>query len=261
MNLADPAIHITRWGDRGPVVVLVHGSAQGSEVGGDRHFSAQARLAGRGWRVVVPDRPGHGRSPAPGRPDDAEADGRWVADLLGEGAHLVGHSFGACVALAAATMRPLAVRSLTLIEPSMRPLSMDDPHVRQHVERQKEIFAGTASPAELAIQFAKHTGIPAGLTGGSGPDALARKGLGVQGLKMPSAAMLRDGLALVARSGIPLLVVSGGWNRAFEANADAVARLGGGRRIVIRSEHHFTQLEADAFNDVLAEFMSGADSR
>ena len=76
----DTALHTTQWGDAGPLVVMVHGSAQGSEVGGDRHFSRQAALVG-GWRVVVPDRPGHGRSPSPGRPDDAEADGKLVAEL------------------------------------------------------------------------------------------------------------------------------------------------------------------------------------
>ncbi|MEJ0006720.1 MAG: alpha/beta fold hydrolase [Steroidobacteraceae bacterium] len=95
------------------------GSAQGGRLGGEHHFSAQQRLAQRGWQVIAPDRPGHGRSAAPGRPDDAEADGAWVADLLDGGSHLVGHSFGGCVVLAAAASRPLAVRSLTLIEPGI----------------------------------------------------------------------------------------------------------------------------------------------
>ena len=62
------AIHITRWGHAGPRVILVHGGAQGSEVGGERNFSAQRALADRRWQLVVPDRPGHGRSPDPGRP-------------------------------------------------------------------------------------------------------------------------------------------------------------------------------------------------
>jgi pimeloyl-ACP methyl ester carboxylesterase len=43
-------------------VISVHGGAQGS------NFSAQRALADRGWQLVVPDRPGHGRSPDPGRP-------------------------------------------------------------------------------------------------------------------------------------------------------------------------------------------------
>ena len=120
----DSAIHVIRWGSTGPRVVTVHGSAQGSEVGGDKHFSRQAELAHQGLQIVVPDRPGHGRSPDPGRPDDAEADGAWVADMLNDGAHLVGHSFGGCVALAAAARRPEAVLSLTLIEPAVLALAM-----------------------------------------------------------------------------------------------------------------------------------------
>ena len=117
-------LNITRWGDAGPRVVMVHGSAQGSRVGGARHFSKQAALKDRGWQIVVPDRPGHGLSRAPGRPDDAELDGEWVAEMLEGGAHLVGHSFGGAVALAAAARRPEAVYSLTLIEPAMQALSL-----------------------------------------------------------------------------------------------------------------------------------------
>ena len=80
-------VHITRWGNSGPLTVMIHGAAQGSSVGGDRHFAAQAAVAQHGWQIVVPDRPGHGRSADPGRPDDAEADGEWIAELLGDGAH------------------------------------------------------------------------------------------------------------------------------------------------------------------------------
>ena len=45
--------------------------------------------------------------------------------FLGDGAHLVGHSFGGCVALAATSRRPTAVKSLTLIEPGMQALAID----------------------------------------------------------------------------------------------------------------------------------------
>ena len=118
-------VHLTRWGDTGTKLVLIHGGVQGTKQSGAAHFSAQERLAERGYELLVPDRPGHGRSPAPNRPDDAEADGEWVAELLGDGAHLVGHSFGGCVALAATSRRPAAVKSLTLIEPGMQALAID----------------------------------------------------------------------------------------------------------------------------------------
>jgi pimeloyl-ACP methyl ester carboxylesterase len=70
-------IYITRWGS-GPPVVMVHGSAQGGPAGGAEQFGAQRPLVDHGWELVLPDRPGHGRSPSRG-PEDLELDAVWVA--------------------------------------------------------------------------------------------------------------------------------------------------------------------------------------
>lgn len=161
--MPNPVIHLTQWSRAGtsdPDVLMVHGSAQGSEVGGDRHFHAQSRLAVRGWKITVPDRPGHGRSPAPGRPDDADADGLWVAELLGGGAHVVGHSFGGCVALAAAASRPASVRSLTLIEPGMQMLAGGDLRVQEFIKKMIGVLSTSPSAADVATNFMKLVGIP-----------------------------------------------------------------------------------------------------
>lgn len=251
---------ITRWGQLGPRVVMVHGSAQGSEVGGDRHFSAQERLASRGWRVIVPDRPGHGRSPSPGRPDDAEADGAWVAELLADGAHLVGHSFGGCVALAAAAKRPSAVHSLTLIEPAMQKLATSDPRARRLGLRMLLVIAFSWSAASRAKRFAKLVGVPPEIRGASSPEELERMGKALSRMKIPSKDTLQRELSDIQRAEIPLLVVTGGWNPAFEATADRVASVGNGRRIVIKSEHHFPHKVSDEFNQVLAAFMEESDA-
>ena len=40
---------------------------------GGRHFARQESLAFRGWQIVVPDRPGHGLSPAPSSPNGTAA--------------------------------------------------------------------------------------------------------------------------------------------------------------------------------------------
>jgi pimeloyl-ACP methyl ester carboxylesterase len=239
----------------------VHGSAQGSEVGGDRHFSAQERLASRGGQLIVPDRPGHGRSPAPGRPDDAEADGEWVADLLGAGAHLVGHSFGGCVALAAVARRPSAVHSLTLIEPAMQKLATSDPRVRRLVLRMVMVLAFSWSAASRAKRFAKLVGVPPEIRGGASPEELERMGKSLSRMKIPSKETLQRQLSDIERAEIPLLVVTGGWNPAFEATADRVASVGNGRRTVIKSDHHLPQLVSDEFNQVLVTFMEESDAR
>lgn len=68
-------------------------------------------------RMIAPDLPGHGRSgPWPdGDPHDAAFAA--MAPFLEDGLHLVGHSFGATVALRLALRAPGRVAALTLIEP------------------------------------------------------------------------------------------------------------------------------------------------
>ena len=254
----DPAsIHVAHWGDAGPRVVLVHGGAQGTPVGGERNFANQRVLAERGWRLIVPDRPGHGRSPDPGRPDDAEADGAWIADLLEDGAHLVGHSFGGCCALSAAARRPSAVRSLTLVEPAMHVLARSDPRVMRFLLKMGTTLVFSTSAAGRARRLMKLLGIPPELTGRD-DDELARLGRAVTRVRLPSKATLERELGAIAQVGIPLLVVTGGWSPAFEASSDRVAATGKGRRAVVRSEHHFPQWMADAFNPVLEDFLDEA---
>ncbi|WP_077037300.1 alpha/beta fold hydrolase [Pelomonas sp. KK5] len=248
---------VTRWGSEdAPRVVLVHGSAQGSEVGGDKHFAAQRKLAARGWQLLVPDRPGHGRSPDPGRPDDADADGALVAGLLGEGAHLVGHSFGACVALAAAAQRPEAVRSLTIIEPAMAAMAIGKPGVLPFVLRMVGILLFSLSPQSRIRRFVRLVNIPPEIRGGSSPEELQRMGVAIRKLKLPSKPELLRQWEIVRRAGIPVWVVSGGWCPAFEAISDEAAAQAGGRRTVIPSPHHFPQQVSEQFNNELAVFMA-----
>jgi pimeloyl-ACP methyl ester carboxylesterase len=254
-------MHVTGWGTRGPRVVMVHGGAQGSRLGGDRHFARQQALADRGWQVVVPDRPGHGRSADPGRPDDARADGALVTGLLERGAHLVGHSYGGCVALAAAASRPDVVRSLTLIEPAMVGLATDVPVVRRFLVQIVTTLFLSFSPTARIRRFVRLVNIPPEIRGGSGsdPEELKRMGRAIRRLKPPSKRNLQRQIAAVRQAGIPVLVVSGGWSPAFEAVSDRVAELAGGRRRVIASPHHFPQHVSDEFNETLVAFMEESD--
>jgi pimeloyl-ACP methyl ester carboxylesterase len=260
--MIDPTIHITRWGDAGSKIVLIHGGAQGNPYfGGDRHFPLQQRLGERGYQVIVPDRPGHGRSPYPGRPDDAEADGTWVAELLGDGVHLVGHSFGACVALAAAAMKPASVRSLTMIEPAMPKLAMNNPRVMKFGLSLMMATVFSASTESRTHKFSRIVGIPPELRGIGGAAEAKKVGEALKVLKLPSKAQLTGWLEVVKKAQIPLLVVSGGWNPAFEALSDTVAKIGGGRRLVIRSTHHFPQSISDEFNQTIAGIVASAEAK
>src|SRR2546423_7454781 len=103
-------VHVRTIGS-GPRVVLVHGS-----VGNGRStWEAQLALADR-FTLVIPDRPGSPPNP-PVERVDFEEQAPLVAELLGDGAHLVGHSYGGVISLYAAGLRPEAVRSLVVIEP------------------------------------------------------------------------------------------------------------------------------------------------
>src|SRR5262245_51800414 len=89
-------LHVEEWGDGTPVV-LVHGSlAIGAE-----EWATQAPLAEEGFRLVVFDRRGYGNN-ANSKGEDFLADATDIAALLGDGAHLVGHSYGGLGAMLAA---------------------------------------------------------------------------------------------------------------------------------------------------------------
>ena len=254
-------IYLTKWGNSNRRVVLVHGSAQGSEVGGDKHFAKQIDLAEHGWELVVPDRPGHGRTAAPGRPDDAALDGAWVAELLGDGAHLVGHSFGGAVALAAAARRPGAVRSLTLIEPALQKFALADPDVRKFGLKAMLTLALPMTAAMRARRFALLVRIPEEIRGGSSPAELRQMGRGLKALRLPSGGEIAAQLAVARTRDIPFMVVTGGWSRALDAIGRLAAKAGGGQHVVIASTHHFPQAVSDEFNDRLNNFMLEADAK
>jgi pimeloyl-ACP methyl ester carboxylesterase len=101
-------LFVDAWG-AGTPVVLVHGSlATGAE-----EWQAQRPLADQGFRLLVLDRRGYGKSPA-AQGEDFVRDGQDIADLMGDGAHLVGHSYGGLGVLMAAARRPGATLSLAL---------------------------------------------------------------------------------------------------------------------------------------------------
>ena len=101
-----------RWfeGGVGPTVALVHGYG-----GAASNWALVApRLAER-FRVIVPDLPGHGgSSPLPGPPELVDPYSERLGALLDAPATVVGHSFGAVVALRLAARRPALVRGLVL---------------------------------------------------------------------------------------------------------------------------------------------------
>ena len=115
--LGDVHLNIGTLG-QGPMVVLVHGSWDDHSA-----WDRVAALLSPSWRVVVYDRRGHGASSAPegqGRIGQDVDDLAGVITACGEGpVHLVGHSYGACVALMYAARHPQSLASVTLHEPPL----------------------------------------------------------------------------------------------------------------------------------------------
>ena len=112
-----PLAHESR-GDGEPLVVLVHGLGASSAV----WRPVADALARRGFRVLSPDLLGFGRSRGIGThfhlDDQADAVSRLVQAHARGPVVLVGHSYGAAVAAAAAEARPDLFSRLVLVAPA-----------------------------------------------------------------------------------------------------------------------------------------------
>ncbi|TCK21950.1 alpha/beta fold hydrolase [Pseudonocardia endophytica] len=118
-----------------PPAVFVHGVLSwGTD---DRYGFGNQRPLATHRRLILMDRRGHGESPdleGPYRTDYA-VDAEDIVALLGDGAHLVGHSYGGVAAMLAACTRPDLVRSLCLIQPGALRVAEDEPVVRDMLTR------------------------------------------------------------------------------------------------------------------------------
>ncbi|MEO8475828.1 MAG: alpha/beta fold hydrolase [Actinomycetota bacterium] len=233
----------------GPRVVLVHGGG----APGFGAFEAQLPLAAR-WRLVAPHRFGFAGSPD--RPEDWEIDAPVVAELLGDGAHLVGASYGGTVALLAAARRPEAVRSLTLVEPSAISIAMDDPVV---IEFERETRAALALPEPGDALRSLFSAVDPAATW---PDPLTppleELGRRLQNMRLPQDAVYDAGT--LAGGGFPIVVVTGGDRPPFESIAAALVRELGARHLVIAHGPHGTQHLGAPFNDLVERVWRDADA-
>lgn len=266
-------VAITEWGGEGPSVLMIHGGVQGGIGGGPANFHAQRPLADKGWRLRLMDRPGFGDSPSRG-PDDMEADGRLIADHLGEGSHVIGHSFGGAGALLAAALRPEAVRSLILIEPALQPLIFTDPEVAGGEQGKKvggvvaKFLMEARTPAEFALNFARSMSRPGSDDNASlaniADDPAKAMALGCSLLRARgvSPAEMKAAADRVRRHGVPVLVLSSGYNEGQEITAAVVARATGGTHAVVPCDSHFAQRDNPReFNALVDRFMRESDGR
>ena len=236
-------VFVDSWG-AGTPVVLVHGAlATGAE-----EWEAQRPLADEGFRLLVLDRRGYGHSPAADG-EDFLRDADDIAELMGDGAHLVGHSYGGLGVLFAAARRPDATRSLTLLEPGTFALGQGLPAARSLVEGVRRVWDLDLPDEEWVVRFLKAVG--------SDPDAFPPEFLAAA---VPLVPVLRRGrsiwyadlpLAEVAAAPFPKLVVSGGHSAGFDAICDDLAERIGASRAVLEGAGHEIQFTGTPLNEAL----------
>jgi pimeloyl-ACP methyl ester carboxylesterase len=238
------------WGDGTPVV-LVHGSL----ANGRDEWSAQRPLADDGFRLIVPDRRGCGRSPAADG-EDFLVDADDLGDLMSTGAHLVGHSYGGVSAMIAAARWPEATLSLTLLEGIAASLAPHDPAWRALVTDVRRLWHQDLPDEDWVVEFLTAMGSdPAEFPPDFLTTAVELVPVFRRGRPFFDADLPLDQLAAAT---FPKLVVSGGHHPGFEAMSDELALRIGASRTVITGAGHEIQFTGAPLNEALRALWSAA---
>jgi pimeloyl-ACP methyl ester carboxylesterase len=242
-------LFVESWGTGMPVV-LVHGSlAIGVE-----EWEAQRPLADEGFRLLVLDRRGYGNSPAADG-EDFLRDADDIAELMGDGAHLVGHSYGGLGVLFAAARRPDATRSLTMLEPAAMALGQGDPAGRALVDEVRGMWDRDLPDEEWVVGFLKAVGSDPG----EFPPEFLAAALPLVSVQRHARRMWYPDLPLadLAAASFPKLVVSGGHSAGFDAICDDLAARIGGARWVVAGAGHEIQFTGAPLNEALLSLWRG----
>lgn len=118
LELNGAKTHVVRRGETGPPVLMIHGASANAE----EFTGSLAPHLEDDFRVLMPDRPGHGYSARLANSHELQVQAAQMAAVLealapGERAVVVGHSFGGGVALRLALDRPDLVAGLVLVAP------------------------------------------------------------------------------------------------------------------------------------------------
>ena len=203
----------TSYGQGPRAALMIHCALTSSTAWGPlaRHLSGALSM-------TAFDMPGHGRSAA--WDDRGEVQGvtaRIAADFLDGPADVIGHSFGATVALRLAAERPELVRTLTLIEPVFFAVAMTD---RPDVARDYAIEAADFEAAMIAADHVAAARAFTGLWGAGLPyDSLPEDQQALMASQMPfvgagEAALFHDAGQLLSpgrmsRVSMPTLLING----------------------------------------------------
>jgi pimeloyl-ACP methyl ester carboxylesterase len=211
-------------------VVLVHGS-----VGNGPATWAALEPLRRRFQLVVPNRGGYPPNP-PLERIDFEHQADELAPLLGDGAHLVGHSYGGVISLLIAARHPKAVHSLTVSEPPAFGLVRGRPEVEKLIGDLQAFFAaGPYEPEEYLRGFLALVGTDATFPDQL-PPSLAQGARAAMAERPPWEAQIP--LDELAATPFPKLVVSGAHSPAFDAVCEVLEERLGAERAVLPGAGH-----------------------
>jgi pimeloyl-ACP methyl ester carboxylesterase len=245
-------MYVARAGERGPAVLLIHGSGPP----GTGAWTAQMPLADR-FRLIAPHRKGYPPNP-PLEVIDFDRQADEIAELLAPGTrtHVVGHSYGAVIGLVMAGRVGERVASLTVIEPPAFGLARGNPDVEATIEALISARRDTTDVRAAMVRFLQAVG-----SGWVPPDPLTPEveAVGRAGLAERGPWEAEFAFDAIRAAGIPALVVSGAHSAAFDAVCDVLERELGAERVVFAGRGHGVQRVGDAFNQRLAAFIAAAD--
>jgi pimeloyl-ACP methyl ester carboxylesterase len=233
--------HVQDLGDGGTPVVMLHGLLIGSAA--SWYFTAAPALA-RAHRVRVFDLRGHGKSQLAPSGYDVRTMASDLAGLVGkEPVDLVGHSWGALVALRFAIDQPARVRRLVLVEAPVPPSSVTE----------MEAFVDGASDPRSALPPQVRV---EGRRGERLVRALARLVLETTLVSDLRAERDPDPGELAAVRAPTLLVY--GDRSSCAVGGDRLARAIPGARLVVLAGGHYLHLDArDALTRHIVEHLDG----
>lgn len=240
-------------------IVFVHGAALDHSV-----WLLQSRyFAHHGRNVLVPDLPGHGRTPRP-LIDTVTGMADWViglADALAiERVILVGHSMGALVTLEAAARHPRRVSRLALLGCAV-PMAVAEPLLAAARDNRHAGYDMINIWGHSPAAWLGGSETPGMWMTGSAIRLLERAGPGVLYNDLDACSQYAHGLDSAARVACPTLLLAGRGDVMTPAKVagELAETIPQGRMTTLDCGHLLMSEKPNAVLDALVDFIGPAD--